>query len=73
MPEGYRIVELIKKTDARQKQYSEVKDEIATMIRQNIAETEFNEWLMSQKTSPSWYIINDALRRVNPIQIQPTE
>ena len=73
MPEGYRIVELIKKTDARQKQYSEVKDEIATMIRQNIAETEFNEWLMSQKTSPSWYIINDALRRVNQIQIQPTE
>ena len=73
VPEGYRIVEQIKKTDTRQKQYSEVKDEIATMIRQNIAETEFNEWLMSQKTSPSWYIINDALKRVNQIQIQPTE
>ncbi len=73
VPEGYRIVELIMKTDARQKQYSEVKDEISTMIRQNIAETEFNEWLMSQKTSLSWYIINDALKRVNQIQIQPTK
>ena len=73
VPEGYWIVELIKKTDARQKQYSEVKDEIFTMIRQNIAETEFNEWLRSQKTSPSWYIINDALKRANQIQIQPTE
>ena len=71
--EGYRIVELIKKTDSRQKQYSEVKDEISTMIRRNKAETEFNRWLARQKTSVSWYIIKDALKRVNQIQIQPTE
>lgn len=70
VPEGYRIVELIKKTAARQKQYSEVKDEISTMIRQNKAKAEFNRWLARQKTSVSWYIINDAL---NQIQIQPTE
>ena len=73
VPEGYRIVELIKKTDSRQKQYSEVKDEIFTMIRRNKAETEFNRWLARQKTSVSWYIINDALERVNHIQIQPTK
>ncbi len=70
VPEGYRIVELIKKTAACQKQYSEVKDEISTMIRQNKAKAEFNRWLARQKTSVSWYIINDAL---NQIQIQPTE
>ena len=70
VPEGYRIVELIKKTAVRQKQYSEVKDEISTMIRQNKAKAEFNRWLARQKTSVSWYIINDAL---NQIQIQPTE
>lgn len=73
VPEGYRIIELIKKTNARQKQYSEVKEEICTMIRKNIAETEFNEWLMGQKTSPSWYIINEALKRSKQILFQPTE
>ncbi len=73
VPAGYQIVELVKKTDARQKQYSEVKDEISTMIRGNIAETEFNEWLARQKTSVSWYIIDDALKRVNQIQIQLAE
>ena len=71
--EGYRIVELIKKTDARQKQYSEVKDEIATMLRQNKAETEFNQWLAKQKAGVPWYIINDSLKRVTQIQIQPTK
>ena len=72
-PEGYRIVELIKKTNARQKQYSEVKDEIAKMLRQNEAETEFNKWLTRQKNGVPWYIINDALKRVKQIQIQPTK
>lgn len=72
-PEGYRIVELKKKTDIRQKQYSEVKDKISKMLRQNKAETEFNKWLTRQKEGVPWYIINDALKRVNQIRIQPTE
>lgn len=72
-PEGYRIVELIKKTDARQKQYSEVKDEIATMLQQNKAETEFNQWLARQKAGVPWYIINDSFKRVIQGQIQPTK
>ena len=73
VPEGYRIVELIKKTDARQKQYSEVKDEISKILRQNKAETEFNQWLAKQKAGVPWYIINDSLKRVTQIQIQPTK
>lgn len=73
MPEGYQIVELVKKTDSRQKQYSEVKGEISKMLRQNKAETEFNQWLARQKTGVPWYIINDALKRVTQIQIQPTK
>lgn len=73
MPAGYRIVELIKKTDARQKQYSEVKQEIFSMLRQNKAETEFNQWLARQKADVPWYIINDALKRITKIQIQSTE
>lgn len=72
VPEGYQIVELMKKTDSRQKQYSEVKGEISKMLRQNKAEIEFNEWLARQKEGVSWYIINDSLKRVNQIQIQLT-
>ena len=73
MPEGYQIVELIKKTDARQKQYSEVKGEISKMLRQNKAETEFNQWLARQKSGVPWYIINDSLKKITQIQIQPTK
>ena len=71
--EGYRIVELVKKTPARQKQYSEVKDEIAKLIRQNKAETAFKEWLTRQKADEPWYILEDALKRVSGIKIQPTK
>lgn len=71
--EGYRIVEFIKKTEARQKQYSEVKDDIFNMLQQNKAETEFNQWLARQKAGVPWYIINDSLKRVTQIQIEPTD
>ena len=73
VPEGYQIVELIKKTSARQKEYSEVKDEIAEMIRQNKAESEFKKWLTRQKAREPWYILDDALKRVTRIRIVPTQ
>ncbi len=73
VPEGYRIVELVKKTPKRQKQYSEVKDQVANLIRHNKAETAFKEWLARQKTDEPWYILEDALKRVSGIKIQPTK
>ena len=73
VPEGYRIVELVKKTPARQKEYSEVKDEIAKMIRHSRAESEFKKWLTRQKAREPWYIIDDALKRVAPIRIESTQ
>ena len=72
VPEGYQIVELVKKTPARQKEYSEVKDEIAEMIRQNKAESEFKKWLTRQKAREPWYILDDALKRVTQIKITLT-
>ncbi len=69
--EGFLIAELIKKTPQRQKQYSEVKNEIANMIRQNKAETAFKEWLYKKKSVEPWYILDDALQRVSRIVIQP--
>ncbi len=71
VPEGFLIVELIKKTPQRQKQYSEVKSEIANMLRQNKAETAFKEWLYKKKSVELWYILDDALKRVSRIVIQP--
>ena len=73
VPEGYRIVELVKKTPARQKQYSEVKGEIAKLIQHNKAETEFKKWLARQKAKKPWYIPEDTLKRVTRIKIQPTK
>lgn len=70
--EGFRIVELVKKTLARQKQYSEVKDEIANLIRHNKAETAFQIWLTTRKAKEPWYILEDALKRVPQIKILPT-
>lgn len=64
VPEGLRIVELVKKRPSRQKQYSEVKDEIAILIRNNIAQTSFKEWLIKQKEDDPWYILDDALNHV---------
>ena len=73
VPRGYRIVELVKKTPERQKQYSEVKDQIANLIRDNKAETAFKEWIARQKADEPWYILADALKRVSGIKIQPTK
>lgn len=73
VPEGYQIVELVKKTPARQKEYSEVKEEIANMIRHNKAESEFKKWLARQKDREPWYILDDALKRVTRIIIDPTQ
>lgn len=70
VPEGFRIVELVKKTPSRQKQYSEVKDEIAILIRNNIAETSFKNWLIKQKEDDPWYILDDALNRVSVMNIK---
>ena len=67
VPEGFRIVELVKKTPPRQKQYSEVRDEIAILIRNNIAETSFKKWLVKQREDDPWYILDDALNRVSEI------
>lgn len=72
VPEGYQIVEVVKKTPTRQKGYSEVKDEIAEMIRQNKAESEFKKWLARQKTREPWYILDKALKRVTRIKIATT-
>ena len=68
--EGYRVVEFVKKTAKRQKQYSEVKTEIANLIRQNRAKTGFKKWLTKQKSNVSWYILNNALGRISGITIQ---
>ena len=73
VPGGYRIVELVKKTPERQKQYSEVKDQIANLIRHNKAGTAFKEWLARQKADEPWYILEDALKRVSGIKVQPTK
>lgn len=69
--EGYQIVELVKKTPARQKEYSEVKDEIAKMIRHSKAESEFKKWLARHREREPWYILDDALKRVSRIKIAP--
>ena len=71
IPEGHIIVKLIKKVPSRQRQYSEVKDEIAELIREQKAETEYVNWLTKQKSKISWYIIDEALNRVSDITTPP--
>lgn len=73
VPEGFRIVELVKKKPSRQKQYSEVKDEIAILIRNSKAETAFKKWLIKQKEDDPWYILDDALRHVSVSNIKTKE
>lgn len=70
VPDGFQIVELVKKTPSRQKQYSEVKDEIAVLIRNKRAETAYRKWLMEQKEDDPWYILDDALNRVTVMNIK---
>ncbi len=73
VPEGLRIVELVQKRPSRQKQYSEVKDEIAALIRNSRAETAFKKWLIKQKENDPWYILDDALRHVSVTNIKTKE
>ncbi len=73
VPEGFRIVELVKKKPSRQKQYSEVKDEIAALIRNSRAETAYKKWLIKQKENDPWYILDDALRHVSVTNIKTKE
>lgn len=67
IPEGHIIVKQIKKIPSRQKQYSEVKDEIAELIREQKANTEYENWLTKQKSKISWYILDEAFNRVTDI------
>ena len=73
VPEGFQIVELVKKRPSRQKQYSEVKDEIAVLIRNSKAETAFKKWLVKQKEDDPWYILDDALRHVSVVNLKTKE
>ena len=69
----FRLFELVKKRLSRQKQYSEVKDEIAVLIRNSKAETAFKKWLIKQKEDDPWYILDDALRHVSVTNIKTKE
>lgn len=52
-------------TDAeRQKEYSEVREEITERIRQEQAEKEFEVWLNRQKEEGTWHILDDELTQV---------
>lgn len=59
--EGYQIVEHIQNTPARQKEYSEVSEEITEQIRQEEAEKQFKAWLEKKKEEGIWHILDDAL------------
>lgn len=71
--DGLIIVKMIKKSPSRQRQYSEVKDEIVKLIRLQQAETEYKNWLIRQKSKISWYILHEALNRVSNITILPVK
>ncbi|MCG9126894.1 peptidyl-prolyl cis-trans isomerase [Candidatus Poribacteria bacterium] len=69
IPQGYIIVKQIKKIPSRQRQYSEVKVEIAKLIREKKAKIEYEKWLAKQKSRISWYILDEALNRISNITI----
>ncbi len=49
-------------TDAeRQKEYSEVREELTERVRQRQAEKEFETWLNRQKEEGTWHILDDEL------------
>lgn len=73
IPDGYIIVKQIRKTPSRQRQYSEVKDEVARLIREQKAKIEYQKWLTKQKSKISWYILDEALNRVSEITIRPVK
>lgn len=71
--EGYLVAELIRKTPARQKQYTEVKDEIVARIRQEKAKSEFDAWLTKRESEGDWYILHDELAQFSRTKTQPAE
>ena len=62
--EGYRIVERIRTDPERQKEYSDVREEITEQIQQTQAEKEFEAWLSMQKEEGTWHILDDELTQV---------
>ena len=62
--EGYRIVERIWTDPERQKEYSDVREEITEQIQQTQAEKEFEAWLSMQKEEGTWHILDDELTQV---------
>lgn len=59
--EGYQIVEYIRNDPSRQKEYSEISEEITERIRQELAESQFEVWLTGQKEAQTWHILDDEL------------
>ena len=62
--EGYQIVERVRNNPSRQKPYSEVSEEISERIRQELAESEFETWLIKRKEEETWHILDDELAQV---------
>ena len=62
--EGYRIVERIRTDPERQKEYSDVREEITEQIQQTQAEKGFEAWLSRQKEEGTWHILDDELTQV---------
>ncbi len=58
---GYRIVERIRVNPERQKEYTEVREEITERVRQTQAEKEFETWLNREKEEGTWHILDDEL------------
>ncbi|MCE2413503.1 SurA N-terminal domain-containing protein [Candidatus Poribacteria bacterium] len=61
LSEGYQIVERIRNNSAYQKTYEEVSEEITERIRQNLANEQFEAWLIRRKEEETWHILDDEL------------
>ena len=59
--EGYQIVERIRNNSAYQKTYQEVSEEITERIRRELANEQFEAWLIQRKAEETWHILDDEL------------
>ncbi|MDE0690076.1 MAG: SurA N-terminal domain-containing protein [Candidatus Poribacteria bacterium] len=59
--EGYQIVERIRNNSAYQKTYPEVSEEITERIRRELANEQFETWLIQRKEEETWHILDDEL------------
>ena len=59
--EGYQIVERIRNNSAYQKTYQEVSEEITERIRRELANEQFETWLIQRKEEETWHILDDEL------------